>query len=569
MQPASKPLDIELPDARPKGTPAAWFMWRPSLPALSLAGLAAAGSLTPSLLPRPWHLQGIISALAVVVGYLIGHATGRLLAPMTSRIEPSEWTRRLRLAALTAVAVVLLWGIALHWVWQSDVRRLMGMSGSVAAYTIGVVAIAAALGYLLLALLRVLRRAWGWFVGLLARWMPDGIATAAAFVTLVVVVAVGLDVLVAGRLFGAVGNSLLAANERHDPTVEQPQLTTLAGGPGSLIDWEGMGRQGRLFVSSARLRAELEDFNGRPAEDPIRVYVGLDSADSVTDRARLAVTELERIGAFEREAIVLIAPTGTGWIDPFAVDPLEFIFNGNTAAVAVQYSYLPSWVLLLGNQDVSIASTRALLEAVQRRIASMDASERPILLLYGESLGSFALEALFDDLDDVRRRADGVLWVGPSFANRLWSDLTAQREQGSPIWHPNVGDGAAVRFGPDAGALSSIPGPWHRPRVVYLQHPSDPITWFSPDLIVGRPAWLDEPRGSDVSRWMPYVPGVTYLQVLVDLAVGTNAPLGHGHKFGAAQSDAWALIVASDTWSEGDADRLRALIEKEAETTGG
>ena len=38
--------------------------------------------------------------------------------------------------------------------------------------------------------------------------------------------------------------------------------------------------------------------------EPIRVYVGLDSADSVAARTDLAMRELERTGAWDRDVLV-------------------------------------------------------------------------------------------------------------------------------------------------------------------------------------------------------------------------------------------------------------------------
>ena len=48
------------------------------------------------------------------------------------------------------------------------------------------------------------------------------------------------------------------------------------------------------------------------------------------------------IGAFERSVLVLVMPVGTGWVDPAAVDTLEYLHGGDVASVALQYSYLTS-----------------------------------------------------------------------------------------------------------------------------------------------------------------------------------------------------------------------------------
>lgn len=105
---------------------------------------------------------------------------------------------------------------------------------------------------------------------------------------------------------------------------------------------------------------------------------------------------MERIGAFEREVIVLIAPTGSGWIDPYAIDGIEYLHNGNTAAVAIQYSYLASWMVMIGNQDLTRDAAGSLLAAVNERVSRLPEEERPQVLICGESLGAFGWERLFE-----------------------------------------------------------------------------------------------------------------------------------------------------------------------------
>ena len=55
----------------------------------------------------------------------------------------------------------------------------------------------------------------------------------------------------------------------------------------------------------------------------------------------------------------------------------------------------------------------------------------------------------------------------------------------------NVVDGAEI--------AEDAAGPWEGTRVMFLQHPSDPIIWWSPDLLFSRPDWLIEPAGHDRS----------------------------------------------------------------------
>src|SRR4030095_7932846 len=124
-----------------------------------------------------------------------------------------------------------------------------------------------------------------------------------------------------------------------------------SGGPGSLVSWASLGNQGRTFVAGGPSMDELRQFGGTGAAHPIRVYAGLDSAPTSRERAALAVRELQRTGAFSRRVLCVITTTGTGWVDPLAVEPLEYLYNGDTAMVGLQYSYLPSWLSFLVDKE--------------------------------------------------------------------------------------------------------------------------------------------------------------------------------------------------------------------------
>src|SRR5215207_10116350 len=130
----------------------------------------------------------------------------------------------------------------------------------------------------------------------------------------------------------------------------------------------------------------LAELNGEPGQAPVRAYVGLASADAGGDRAALAVRELERAGGFDRAVLVVVTTTGTGWVDPAASDSLEYELNGDTAMVAMQYSYLPSWLSFLVDQVKARDAGRALFDAVYGAWSQLPEPSRPKLLVFGESL---------------------------------------------------------------------------------------------------------------------------------------------------------------------------------------
>lgn len=536
--------------------------WPPALaPPASPAGLlgaalAFAASLTPGLYPRHWLVQGVLSGVALASGYGFGAATGRL-ARRVVRLAPPQGARtasyRVAGAAGAAIAVAaLLWNAG----WQADVRALMGLDQGVADNLLAMTPVALATAWLLVLLGRASRAAHRSYVSLLARGLPARRAHAVRVLVTVVVVLFVLSGLPLGWTMAALDARLVANDTRMDRDVAQPSTTYRAGGPGSLIPWATLGSSGRAFVAQGPTVAELEAFSGRPASAPIRVYAGERSAATDEERAQLVIAELERLDAFEREVLVVITPTGSGSINPYAIDPLEYMYAGDTAAVAIQYGHLPSWVTAAGNQERAQDSARALFDAVRRRLREEPGGSRPKLLLYAESLGSFGSESDFSSLEDARAHTDGILWVGPTRGNRLWRELTAERDPGSPIWQPVYRGGRAVRFGWDGASLMQPGGNWSFPRVAYLQHATDPVTWHNPGVLLDRPEWLASPRGPDVSTAMPYIPIITAWQLTIDMAFAETAPLGHGHLFGPEQAEAWALVAPPPGWTPGQTRRL-------------
>ena len=213
---------------------------------------------------------------------------------------------------------------------------------------------------------------------------------------------------------------------------------------------------------------------------PIRVYAGLDSAPTSRERAALAVQELQRTGAFDRKVLCVVTTTGTGWVDEKAVDPLEYMYNGDTAMVGLQYSYLPSWISFLVDKERARDAGRDLFNQVYGVWSQLPPQQRPKLLVFGESLGSFGAESAFSGADDIRNRVDGMLLVGPPNRNELWREYVADRDAGSTEILPTYEQGTTIRFADAATDLDRPATTWDTPRVAYLQHPSDPIVWWAP-----------------------------------------------------------------------------------------
>jgi uncharacterized membrane protein len=550
------------------------------LPPRSYAGLVLAmlwfaGSVVPSLLPRSWLVQGVISGVALGVGYGVGllaaavaRAVGRAAGgakgveqEAISPVRPGAIERRASgLVALLLSFATAAWALFVHQRWQTDVRGLMGLETRW-YHWVALTGVALLTAVLLLVLSRIVRAAHHAYVRGVDRVVPRrGRRTVRVLVAFALVVAT-VDLVLADWTVGALRDAFAAADARYDTDVVQPRSALRSGGPESSIAWEELGRMGRSFAGTGPTTEQLSAFTGTSARQPIRVYVGLESAETARGRAQLAVEELERTGAFDREVLVMVVPTGTGWVDPSAIDPLEYLYGGDTAAVSIQYSYQPSWATMMGDQDRALDGARALLDAVTTRLELTSPEARPQVLLYGQSLGAFGSGRLFSTLDEVPEDLAGILWAGTPSTTSLWRNLVAARDPGSPVWEPVFEDGSQVRFGADGAALSRPEGPWEKPRIVFLQNATDPIVWWRPRLLVERPKWMDAPRGPGVSQAMPFVPIVTGLQVGLDLLQSMGVPAGYGHVFGPAHAEAWVQILPPPGWTSAHTTKLLMTLE--------
>ena len=549
----------------------AWSLLRLKFVGIAFGALFFCLSLTPSLLPRDWVFQGLIGGINAAFGYGLGVVIGRTIYRVVLR-GARWWPPPPRLLfwmkatvvviAPTACVLMLIPAAA----WQRQVSALMGIEGPTTLGYLRTLIVAVVVGALLVSTFRVLIDA----VKLLARmlirrWhLHDEVAL---FIGTTIVVALLImlfnGVLVRGFFAGA--NAVFQPRDTATPAgLTQPLLPEKSGSPASLAPWDSLGYQGRNFVATGPHAAELARLNGRPAKEPIRVYAGLHTAPDDEGRLATVIGELERTGAFTRKLLVIAPTTGTGWIDPVAASSLEMMYNGDTAIVGLQYSYLPSWISFLADRQKSMESGRMLIDTVHERWQQLPPDHRPKLVLYGESLGSMAGQAAFGWLADIRRMGfDAVLWVGPPQASPLWHALIVRRDPSTTEVAPRYDNGRTVRFSEaiDPSDVTRLAGPpWPGTRVLFLQHPSDPVVWWSPDLLFDQPDWLIEPRGADRSASMRWNPVVTFWQVSADLTNAEDVPGGHGHNYSNDILDGWVAVAPPDGWTAADTGRVRAAL---------
>jgi len=520
-------------------------------------------SLTPSLLPRGPLFQGIVSGAAGAIGYGLGVFGVWLVRYMGSKDSspPAPRWAWLTLVGIGVVGQILM--IFYFHRWQDEVRDLNGVPRLefwdypwCALLSIVVLFTFVEIGQLIGKLVRFLVRQ-------LERVAPPRVSAVIVVVLLLALSIALLNGVVVRFGMSALNKTFAAANDETDPEFAAPTSPLRSGGPDSGVTWESLGHQGRVFVSAGPTVEKLASFNGKPAIEPIRAYAGLHSADGIKATAALAAEELQRKGGLDRAVVAVATTTGTGWINEAEASALEYMFNGDTAIVSMQYSFLPSWLSFLVDKENARQAGQALFEAVDALIREMPEAERPQLVVFGESLGSFGGEAPFLALNNLIARTNGALFSGPTFNNTIWTQLTRDRDPGSPEWLPIFDKGENVRFAARPDNLDRPDDPWGHPRVAYLQHASDPIAWWNPDLLFAEPDWLKEPRGYDISGRMQWIPIVTFLQVSADMAVAVDVPDGHGHVYVKDVANAWAAVLEPPGWTPAKTEKLRPLLSND------
>ncbi len=520
-------------------------------------------SLTPSLLPRGPLFQGLVSGGAGAIGYGLGVLGVWLVRYMRSKdtSPPAPRWAWLSLVVVGAIGQTLM--IIYFHVWQDEIRDMMGVPRLgfwdhplAAVLSIVVLFALVEIGQLVGKLVKFLSRQ-------LSRIAPPRVARGVAVLLLVALTIALLNGIVVRFAMSTLNRTFAAVNDETDPDFEAPTSPLRSGGPESLASWESLGHQGRVFVAAGPTVEELTEFNGTPAVEPIRAYAGLHSAKGIKETAALAAAELVRTGGLDRAVVAVATTTGTGWINEAEAASLEYMYNGDTAIVSMQYSFLPSWLSFLVDKENARQAGQALFEAVDALVREMPEAQRPKVVVFGESLGSFGGEAPFLALNNLVARTDGALFSGPTFNNTIWTDLTRNRDPGSPMWLPIYDKGENARFVARPDNLARPDDPWGHPRVVYLQHASDPIAWWNPDLLFADPDWLREPRGYDVSGRMQWIPIVTFLQVSADMAVAVNVPDGHGHVYVKDVANAWAAVLQPPGWTAEKTERLRPLLRSD------
>ena len=568
----------------------------------ALAGTAIVQSFRPSLMPRSTPHQALLSGAAGATGWAIGSTlytasarTGKggvdtvILAGIaaggisTKYIVPSSPEEPRAFAPIRSIAELVGLGAAsaaaVTAVRGSRQRTTLAALGAVGAGTIGAISIrrgiqqqaqlrgeldfptpnpakALIAGTGVLGILGALIGGYQQSGGALSRTMQHrlGVPPQTARYTGNVIAAALWAVSVRAAYTGAI-TGLARYDRVLDPGFDQPPGTKhRTGGPGSLVPWARLGRQGRRFITNAPTPADINNLMGTDdAVEPVRVFVGYDAARTVEDRVALALAELKRTGAYSRKLLVVSAPAGTGYVNTLPMEVADYTMGGDVASVAVQYARLPS-LLALHQTPVGAEAHRLLLEGIAEALADISADDRPTVAVYGESLGAWAGQDAFigDDLEQLDALGvEKALWVGTPYYSRFRKDALAS---------PALSNGLVEEI----NAVEDLTAPASLRRVTFLTHYNDPINLINATIFLREPPWLTEnPRKPGLPHDQEWAPMLTALQTMVDAVNATNPIPGvfraTGHDY---RLDLPRVTVAAYDLPEPTAQQWDALMER-------
>jgi uncharacterized membrane protein len=309
---------------------------------------------------------------------------------------------------------------------------------------------------------------------------------------------------IAARIAGSkVIRGIEASNARTEIAyAESPDAASVSGSTFSLAKFETLGLQGRRLVSEVTQPGAFFDVMGDAlSSEPVRVFVGMDSADTRDDRVELAIQELRRAGGFDKSMIIAASPAGTGYVNYIAIEAAELMSMGDVATIAIQYGGLPS-MLSMNHVAEATALYAQLLKRLRGEIDRLGRDTS--LVAYGESLGALTSQSgVRIASQDSGLIVDGALWVGTPKGSRLFEELTS--EGGTPVY--DCFD----------DYLDTVDSAGPGPRITFLNHDNDPVTKFSTTDACQMPAWLEPiDRGRGTNPYQRWLPGIAFWQGLID-----------------------------------------------------
>jgi uncharacterized membrane protein len=549
---------------------------RPSLVGITAAAVGYSAALTPSLLPHKLMFLLLLTALGTLTGYALGTTASWL-------VNKNSWVRDAKLPRTVRFGIpALAWLLAFAFTplavsWQNQQQSALDMPAPLPS-TVTLIVVTAIIVAVLLMVGRLIRVGADALAGLVSRigpikrWRASEASQGSTRPVLIMRIAVAAGLIVLAAVGIRTGLSwLISSYDSVNADMSDQSSANLginSGSAGSLTPWDTLGREGRYYVSNTMTPTKISAITGKPAQTPVRVYVGMQQGDTPGARTALAMKELDRVKAWDRPYLVIYAVTGTGWVNPDGINSLETVTGGDVTTVAVQYSAVPSWIGFVIDQQTTMTQNRDTVNAIVDAWKSKPADSRPELVLFGESLGSFGSQAAWDAAatpEQVTADIEKVIWVGPPAESTLWKEWQATRS-GGPAWQPVIGDGTIAKVFISPAELKAAAGGGGR-AITFVAHPNDPVVYWSPSLLLREPDWLSPPLGPGVAPEMKWYPIITFLQVGMDLISGGEPP-EVGHNYAAAIGPAVAGTVNPEGWTPEVTTRLQAALPQLMYVTG-
>ncbi len=226
------------------------------------AVIFAALSFTPSLLPRGGFIQGLVCGITAAIGYGLGVLAAWLWRGFADREarspKPSSWR-----VLLIGGGLLLVVAFGLGQYWQAEIRSLMGVTEYSIPLVIASPFVAVFFFALFLLIGRGIRRVYRWVAELLSRRFGKRAASATGWVLVAAAVYLVVSGVLLNGLVTAMDEVFSVRNTITEEGVVQPTTALRSGGPGSVVPWDTLGREGRTFAASGPTASEIETVVGR------------------------------------------------------------------------------------------------------------------------------------------------------------------------------------------------------------------------------------------------------------------------------------------------------------------
>ena len=226
-------------------------------------------SLTPSLLPREFVVQGVLSGVVFAVGYGIGKFGHWLWKFMELRDVTGRFARILIWILVVAMTLTSIYTLNQMTTWQNSIRLLMEMEPIDSAYPVTVLWVSIVTALVVILLVRLILFAASRVVEAINRYLPRRIAIVLGGTAFALLLISFVDGVILKASLHVTDESFAAMNRLLDDEYDPPQDDKASGSAHSLIAWSDIGRNGKRFVVARPTKEEISAVLGSEAMQPI------------------------------------------------------------------------------------------------------------------------------------------------------------------------------------------------------------------------------------------------------------------------------------------------------------